>query len=177
MNTVVYNTVLDACVECRDLKQAEAWMEKTKHAGMADGVSFNTLIEAHLQVGSFEKARRLMTEMSKAGLQPNRVTFNELINAVVSKGGDGRRKHMWDIVEEMKALEVKPNQVTISILLKSLNHNSCQTDIMNTMDLISSMDEPMDEVLLSSVVEACVRIGKPDLLESQLKQLKDNGCP
>merc|ERR1719487_980590 len=30
----------------------------------------------------------------------------------------------------------------------------------------------MDEVLLSSVVEACVRIGKPDLLESQLKQVQ-----
>merc|ERR1711881_142764 len=36
------------------------------------------------------------------------------------------------------------------------------------------MDEPMDEVLLSSVVEACVRIGKPDLLESQLKQLQSS---
>merc|ERR1719272_2302037 len=34
----------------------------------------------------------------------------------------------------------------------------------------------MDEVLLSSVVEACVRIGKPDLLESQLKRLQNNGC-
>merc|ERR1719310_2625471 len=29
----------------------------------------------------------------------------------------------------------------------------------------------MDEVLLSSVVEACVRIGKPDLLEEQLRSL------
>merc|ERR1740130_420482 len=30
----------------------------------------------------------------------------------------------------------------------------------------------MDEVLLSSVVEACVRIGKPDLLQAQLKKLR-----
>merc|ERR1719253_1399361 len=36
-------------------------------------------------------------------------------------------------------------------------------------------DEPMDEVLLSSVVEACVRIGKPDLLASKLQQLQGNG--
>ena len=42
------------------------------------------------------------------------------------------------------------------------------------MDLIDNMDDPMDEVLVSSVVEACVRIGKPDLLESKLKQLKGN---
>merc|ERR1719421_1295908 len=32
----------------------------------------------------------------------------------------------------------------------------------------------MDEVLLSSVVEACVRIGKPELLEAQLKQLQES---
>jgi pentatricopeptide repeat protein len=112
--------------------------------------------------------------MAKEGLQPNRVTFNELINAMVTKGGDRQRKQMWSIVEEMMVADVKPNQVTISILLKCLNSYSGQTDISKTMDLINTMDEPMDEVLLSSVVEACVRIGKPDLLESQLKKLQGN---
>jgi len=162
-------------VECRDLKKAEAWMETTKAAGMLDVVSFNTMIKAHLQTGNFDKARSLMSEMAKQGLQPNRVTFNELINALVSKGSESRRM-MWEIVDEMKVADVKPNQVTISILLKNLNYNSGQTDILKTLDLINTMDEPMDEVLLSSVVEACVRIGKPDLLESQLKRLQNNGC-
>merc|ERR1719247_3132017 len=115
-----------------------------------------------------------MDDLRKAGLEPNRVTFNELINALVTKGGESRRKQMRDIVDEMNAAGVKPNQVTISILLKNLNSYSCQKDVMNTMDLITTMDEPMDEVLLSSVVEACVRIGKPDLLASKLKQLQGN---
>merc|ERR1719238_2267434 len=75
----------------------------------------------------------------------------------------------------MRSADVKPNQVTISILLKNLNAYSSEPEIHKTMDLIATMDEPMDEVLLSSVVEACVRIGQPDLLESQLKQLKDKG--
>merc|ERR1719327_1955642 len=74
----------------------------------------------------------------------------------------------------MTDADVKPNQVTISILLKSLNHHSGEENILRTLALIKSMEEPMDEVLLSSVVEACVRIGKPDLLESQLKQLQDS---
>merc|ERR1719191_1323188 len=93
LNSVIYNTVLDACVECHDLKAAEAWMEQTKNAGMADVVSFNTLIKAHLQSENFEKARSLMEEMRKEGLQPNRVTFNELINAMVNKG---RRDQTWE---------------------------------------------------------------------------------
>merc|ERR1719506_183696 len=172
LNSVIYNTVLDACVECRDLKAAEAWMQRMKKAEMTDVVSFNTLIKAHLQVGNFDKARCLMEEMRKEGLQPNRVTFNELINAMVTKGGEERRKLMWDVIDEMKAADVKPNQVTISILLKSLSWYSGEPEISKTMDLINTMDDPMDEVLLSSVVEACVRIGKPDLLESQLKHLQ-----
>jgi len=176
MNSVIYNTVLDACVECRDLKAAEAWMEQTKQAGMADVVSFNTLIKAHLQNENFDKARSLMEEMRKEGLQPNRVTFNELINAMVNKGGAGRRNVTWDIVDEMIVAGVKPNQVTCSILLKSLNQRSEEKDVVKTMELINTMDEPMDEVLLSSVVEACVRIGKPELLSSKLKALQGNNA-
>merc|ERR1719238_1583512 len=85
LNSVVYNTVLDACVECQDLEAAEKWMRTTKEAGMSDVVSYNTLIKAHLHGGRFEKARALMAEMRKEGLQPNRVTFNELVNASISK--------------------------------------------------------------------------------------------
>merc|ERR1719379_1071852 len=132
LNNVIYNTVLDACVECQDLKAAEAWMERMKNAGMTDVVSFNVLIKAHLQKGSFNKAKGLMEEMRKADLQPNRVTFNELINALVTKGGEGNGKQVWSIVDEMQSAVVKPIRVTISILLKSLNSYSCQADILKT---------------------------------------------
>jgi len=171
VNSVVYNTVLDACVECRDLPAAEAWMAQTKSIGLVDVVSYNTLIKAHLQKLNFAKARSLMEEMRSEGLQPNRVTFNELVNGLVTRGSPAQRAEIWGIIKEMKAAGVKPNQVTCSILLKSLNAHSNEADILETMDLISAMDEPMDEVLLSSVVEACVRIGKPDLLAQKLKQL------
>jgi len=171
LNSIVYNTVLDACVECRDLSAAEEWMSEMKKVGMSDVVSFNTLIKAHLMYNNFKKAWHLIEVMKQEGLQPNRVTFNELINGLITQGGASKQQ-VWEVLDEMKTLEVKPNQVTCSILLKSLNSHSSQTDILKTMDLINAMEEPMDEVLLSSVVEACVRIGKPDLLAEKLKQLQ-----
>lgn len=173
MNTVIYNTVLDACVECRDMSAAESWMSQMKEVGMVDVVSFNTLIKAHLMKQNFTRARGVIDQMKSQGVQPNRVTFNELINAMVTKGGEAERSRIWDTIAEMKATEVKPNQVTCSILLKSLNGRSRHNDVMKTMDLLNAMDEAMDEVLLSSVVEACVRIGKPELLASKLRQLED----
>ncbi|CAE8635959.1 unnamed protein product [Polarella glacialis] len=172
LNSVVYNTVLDACVECHKLKDAEAWMAQMIEDGFVDVVSFNTLIKAHLQNENFDKARSLMEEMKGRGLQPNRVTFNELVNGLVTRGSPAQRAGIWPIITEMKEAGVTPNQVTCSILLKSLSSRSSEEDILQTMDLITAMEEPMDEVLLSSVVEACVRIGKPELLSSKLKQLQ-----
>merc|ERR1719272_2637857 len=172
LNNFVYNALLDACVECRDLKAAEDFMDKTRQAGMIDVVSYNTLIKAHLQRGQFAKGRSLVEEMKKEGLTPTKVTFNELINAMIVKGSEQDRAEVWGTVAEMQEANVKPNRVTCSILLKCLDANSEEQNIARTMDLIRTMDEPMDEVLLSSVVEACVRIRKPELLSATLEQLK-----
>jgi pentatricopeptide repeat protein len=171
LNSVVYNTVLEACVQCHNYAKAEMWMEATKAAGMADVVSYNTLIKAHLLDHKPAKARSLMDEMKQLGLQPNRVTYNELINSLIC-GRTHQRDEVWDIVREMKAAGIAPNQVTCSILLKTLNARSSAADVTLTMDLMNTMEEQMDEVLLSSVVEACVRIGKPDLLAAKLIELQ-----
>ena len=62
------------------------------------------------------------------------------------------------IVAGIQEAGVKPNRATWSTLLKCLDANSKEQNIARTMDLISSMDEPMDEVLLSAVAEAQVRV-------------------
>merc|ERR1719161_3200484 len=102
MNSVIYNTVLDACVACQDIKAAEEWMEYAKQEGMVDVVSFNTLIKAHLQLGNFVKARELFEDMKKDNHQPNEVTYNELINAMVMKGDARNRAEVWGVVTEMQ---------------------------------------------------------------------------
>jgi pentatricopeptide repeat protein len=137
---------------------------------MIDAVSYNTLMKAHLMKGDLSKARKVMEDMRKEGFQPNRVTFNEILNATVVLGSC--RSDIWQVVKEMREASIPPNQVTCSILLKSINAKSSDTDILLTMDLIESIEEPMDEVMLSSVVEACVRIDKPDILTKKLQQLQ-----
>merc|ERR1719313_3275914 len=101
MNSVIYNTVLDACVACHDIGAAEQWMEYAKQEDMVDVVSFNTLIKAHLQLGNFARVQALMEKMKKEELQPNEVTYNELINAMVTKGGERSRTDVWGVVAEM----------------------------------------------------------------------------
>merc|ERR1719389_495959 len=140
---------------------------------MADVVSFNTLIKVHLQSNNINKAHELMEEMQKLGLQPNSVTFNELINAMVAAGRS--REDVWQVVAEMKKAGIKTNHVTCSILLKTLNYRSSERDVKQTMALVETMEEPMDEILLSSVLEACVRIGKKDCLTAKLEAIQGSG--
>jgi pentatricopeptide repeat protein len=170
----MYNAVLDACVECGDLRRAEKWMEDMKKEKVTDVVSYNTLVKAMVRSENFTKARTVMEEMVKEDLAPNLVTFNELINGMV-RCPSIRKDKVWEVVDEMKTLGINPNRVTCSILLKDLKAKSQANDINRTMDLIQAMTEPMDEVLLSSVVEACVRVGKPDLLTKTLAQLQKCG--
>jgi pentatricopeptide repeat protein len=168
----LHNALLDACVECHDMERAEAFMRKMVAADRADAVSYNTLIKAHLNSSNFQGARNVMDTMRKAGCKPNPVTYNELINALVRSEKESQRAQVWDVVAEMKENSVRPNKITCSILFRSLKARSSQADVMRVMELTDTMEEPMDEVLMSSIIEACVRVGKPGLLTEKLEQLQ-----
>ena len=86
--------------------------------------------------------------MKKEGLQPNKVTFNELTNAMINKGNASRRAKVWGIVAEVQEADVKPNRVACSILLKCIDANPEEQDIARIMDFIRSMDDPMDDVAI-----------------------------
>merc|ERR1719355_582282 len=121
-----------------------------KQLECADVVSYNTLLKAYLHSNRSNEAHRLLQEMVERGLPANRVTYNELLNAKVASKD---RRGMWKLVEEMKSANVKPNAVTCSILLKALTEHSHAQDVADTMELLKQTDEPMDEVLFSSVIE------------------------
>ena len=149
--------MLDAYVKHQDLNAAEDIMDQTRQAGMINVVSFDTLIKAYLQREQFAKGARVNRRNEEGGPAANLANFNELINAMIYKGSAQGRADVWGIVAETQEAGVKPNRVTCSTLLKCLDANSKEQNIARTMNLISSMDEPMDEVLLLFVGEAQVQ--------------------
>merc|ERR550514_2196115 len=133
LSPLVYNCLLDACVQCGDMKSAEEYFAQMKQLEYADVVSYNTMLKSYLQQNRSEEAQRLLQEMLERGLPANRVTYNELLNAKVASKD---RRGMWKLVEVMKAANVQPNAVTCSILLKALTEHSHASDVSKTMDLL-----------------------------------------
>merc|ERR1719361_971244 len=67
------------------------------------------------------------------------------------------------------------NSVSCSILLKSLSVNSNPKDIKRVINQMNELEDGIDEALLSSFIEACVRIGQLDLLSDTLRMQKQKG--
>merc|ERR1719313_1162875 len=172
LTALVYNSLLDSCVQCNKVNLALQHFKEMKDLGLVDVVSYNTLLKAYLKQGQVVKARKLLTEMSECGIQANQVTYNEMLNALVAVKD---RHETWALVREMNAMGMRPNSVTCSIILKSLTSHSAPDDVRQAMALIDNLHEDMDEVLFASVIEACVRVGQLDLLSSKLQQYASFG--
>merc|ERR1719161_2111543 len=172
LTSLVYNALLDSCVQGGKLNLALQHFQEMKEQGFVDVVSYNTLLKAYLRNNQIAKARSLLEEMHAADILANQVTYNEMPNALVSTRD---RKGMWALVEDMSAQGLRPNSVTCSIIRKSLAGHSADADIRRAMELLDDMSEEMDEVLFASVIEACVRIGQLDLLSAKLQQYAAKG--
>jgi pentatricopeptide repeat protein len=174
-NSVLHNALLDICVEQGDLAASERWMRELVSKDMADVVTYNTLIKVHLNQHQFKRARAVIEKMRQAGFSPNLVTFNGILDATLT-ACQGNMSEAWGILDEMEACGLKPNHITCSILLKSVQNCSNQSDVEWTIKVVNSIED-IDEILLSSVVEACVRVNRGDLLSGVLRRQRGKAGP
>jgi len=171
-NPLVYNSLLEACVQCHDMAAARKYFEEAKGLGLADVVSYNTVMKGYLLLGDCQSAHQLLEEMTERGLPPSLVTCHALLNARV-QGGD--LPAAWRLIDEMKAVALAPNAVTCSILLKAFVTPSHAHGLCRVMNMIESMTSPMDEVLFASLAEACIRTGRFDVLRERTRQCFEKG--
>jgi len=171
-NSLVYNSMLEACVQCTDLQTALQYFQEAKDKHLANVVSYNTVMKGHLISGNSRAARQLLTEMKEVGLPASLVTYHGLLNAKVQVGDI---REAWRLVEELKSAGLVPNAVTCSILLKAFVTPAHARDLSKVIALIESMETPMDEVLFASVAEACIRTGRLDVLSERTRQYSEKG--
>merc|ERR1719359_926620 len=141
---------------------AQEYFVQAKKLGVADASVYNTMMKGFIANGQETTAKTLLGELSDKGMVATRSSFHGLLNARVNARD---LKGAWKLVEDMQAAGIHPNAVTCSILMKGRLNSLA--DVSRVLALIDSMDQPMDEVLFLSVVEACIRTGRLDLLSRQ----------
>merc|ERR1719460_509686 len=169
-NTLILNSILDACVECKDIKTGLNYFNKPELHAVTDVVSFNTMMKGYIASGQEQEAKRLLEELAQNGLGATRTSFHGLLNARVNAGDFNAA---WKLVTEMQANDISPNAVTCSILMKGKMTST--SDLSRVLALIDTMEQPMDDVLFPAVVEACIRTGRLDLLSRQTEKFMKQG--
>lgn len=122
--------------------------------------TFSSLLKGCHTSGDLRKAKEILREMAAVGIKPNEQTYNTFINDAVTKGDF---QVVWEIVDMRKQAGVPVDSYLVSILMKTLRqrdsrmplHSAHVPRVFRFLDE-SDVDFCSDEVMLTTVVDACV---------------------
>ncbi|KAL8427583.1 hypothetical protein Efla_005758 [Eimeria flavescens] len=163
------NYVLFACVASQDAFLTRRLFSFIEAAGVADIVTYNTMLKSFSVSGQLEEAEKILRRMRERSVPPDEVSFNLLVNAAVSCG---RIDRAWYYVDELKTANMVPDKFTISSLVKSLQPGQNLKLIQRTLRLMDGVDVCEDLILLSTCIDATLRLGDMDRLRRLLARFE-----
>ncbi|KAL8448259.1 hypothetical protein Emag_004027 [Eimeria magna] len=163
------NYVLFACVASQDAFLTTRLFAFIEGAGVADIITYNTMLKFFSVSGQLEEAEKTLRRMRERNVPPDEVSFNLLVNAAVSCG---RVDRAWHYVDELKNAELEPDKFTISSLVKSLQPGQNHNLIQRTLRLMDGVDVCEDLILLSTCIDATLRLGDMERLRRLLARFE-----
>merc|ERR1719271_1792011 len=115
----------------------------------------------------------VLEDMQELGLSPNQITYNSLINNAVSSGDVPMA---WKYVALMREDGIPLDNFTCSIMMKGLKHTTNREDVDNTLSLIEQAQIVPDEVLVNTLLDACIRLRDVKRLSSALEAFRRTGA-
>ncbi|XP_039132045.1 pentatricopeptide repeat-containing protein At3g09650, chloroplastic [Dioscorea cayenensis subsp. rotundata] len=97
------------------VRMITAMQRENDPASHPDHVTYTTVISALMKAGEMDRARKVLDEMSIAGVPANRVTYNVLLKGYCQKLQLDKAKELAKEMLERKGLE--PNVVSYNILI------------------------------------------------------------
>jgi pentatricopeptide repeat protein len=97
-----FNALLGACVNSKKFDLVDGLFKEMPKKLLVepDIFSYNTLIKAFCEMGSFESAVSMLDEMEKKGVVPDLITFNTLFNGLYGKGQFSEGEKIWGRMEK-----------------------------------------------------------------------------
>jgi len=151
LDAAACNSVIDVYVAAGRTEDALQLLKESKKESIfeneeAEVVGYNTVLKGFCNINQMHVARSLIEEMRVANLTPNAVSFNCMLNCLVTNRS---YSEAWALYVEMQAMDVKGDSYTTSTLVKGLKNcndeNYCR-DVLDLMDN-TEVDANQDEVL------------------------------
>lgn len=155
-----------------------------------DIVTFNIMLKHHVseikELSKFrdlpnstklEKIFQIISDIKARDIKINEITYNTAMDACIEVGDFEKT---WELFNEMKALNLKPDLYTYATLIKGLKNCGCENAFekaMNILELVKKGEEgeiKADEVLYNSVLDICIRNNKFETAEQIFTEMKQS---
>jgi len=174
IDSLVLNTVLSTGVAAGQLEAAKTLLEEFSLIGIADVISYNTLMKGLAQQKSGGRALLLLDQMCRAGVRPNAITFNTAMDAAVRSA---RLTDAWHVLAQMVKAGITPDKFTCTTLMKGLAIGATSHQLAVILDLLRNLKDECDAALCSSlfrsVIEAAAKVNDPHLTARAVAQMRD----
>ncbi|CAN8063980.1 unnamed protein product [Agarophyton chilense] len=188
-DSVTYTMLVDSFARIGDAARAEVIISEMEAAGRSNVVAYNAYLKANRGNG-FQAALSILDRMKHAGLRPDVVTYNTVIDYLSSEENGSQ------IAEELVRVDmprngVKPDLLTFNTLIKGVARNrgnksdasSALSAAYKWLKELQSRGLKPDEFTYQSMVSACAAAGDaPRALEffrkveaERAKRVKANG--
>lgn len=171
---VLLNTVLDACIGCRDFGRIAAVVDRASASHCSLSVhTYGLLIKACSVLQRPAQCKTLWAEMvDSRGLCPSEITLSCMMDALV------RAEAVDDAIEVFRKWQSKvpPNAVIYSTLIKGY---ASKADAEGAMGIYREMREagvPMNLISYTTLIDAQARGGDMEQAEELLAQMQREGC-
>jgi pentatricopeptide repeat protein len=118
--------------------------------------AYNTLLRVYTFIKDKEAAWGVVPKMQKAGLSPNHISYNILIN-FSAKSGD--LEEAWHSMEQRISRGFGVDAYTLAIILKAVTSHGSGKDLREVFRLMAEfqIDANSDRILFCGLVEACLK--------------------
>jgi len=173
IDSIVLNVVLATGVAAGELDAVVGLLEEFSEVGIADVVSYNTLMKGLAQQKEVDRALKLLDEMINIQLKPTAITFNTAIDAAVRSG---RVVDAWSVFTRMHDAGLAPDKFTCTTLMKGLQDGATAQQLTLILDILQSIAAEGDlgvcGSLFCNVIEAAAEVNEPKLTARAIAEMR-----
>ncbi|KAF7802750.1 pentatricopeptide repeat-containing protein [Senna tora] len=138
-----------------------------------DSVSYNTVIKAFCEMGSFDSAFSMIEEMENKGVKPDLITYNTLLDELYGKGRYSEGERIWS---EMEKKNVTPDIRSYNARLVGLAGEKKMKEAVELIEKMRNEGVKPDRFSINAVIKGFVDEKNLDEAKKWYSEIANTDC-
>ncbi|KAL6659122.1 hypothetical protein ACP70R_003162 [Stipagrostis hirtigluma subsp. patula] len=171
-NTVTLNVLLDIYGKAGLFNRAEKVFLMARKQGLADIISYNTIIAAYAQSGDFRSMTYFVQRMQDAGFPVSLEAYNCMLDAY---GKAGQLEEFTAVLQKMKRAKCSFDHYTYNIMINIYGRRGWIEDVANVLTELKNRGVEPDLYSYNTLIKAYGIAGMPEDAVKLIQEMRIRG--